>query len=96
MIIPLLKPPRNAKRIRLARIELCDFQAFPTLGVTSIDLLNNGMGKGLNLLLYGENGSGKSSLGRALKIMLSPELERKTSFDRLRHILLILPALRGP
>ena len=42
MKIPPFKPPGNAKRIRLVRIDLCDFQAFPGPGVTCIDLLKNG------------------------------------------------------
>lgn len=49
--------------MRIAKIELNDFRAFPGPQDYTFDL---GPG-GSNLLLYGENGSGKSSLFRAIQ-----------------------------
>ena len=46
--------------MRLAKIELKDFRGFPQR--QAFDLAG-----GKNLLLYGENGSGKSSVFRALQ-----------------------------
>ncbi|HEX4084167.1 MAG TPA: hypothetical protein VHY22_04595 [Chthoniobacteraceae bacterium] len=48
---------------RVTQIDLCDYRAFPGPAVTTIHL----RGEKRHLLLYGENGSGKSSFGRALK-----------------------------
>ncbi len=72
------------KTIRVARIELCDFQAFPGSEPVAFDLREKKDGPGLNLLLYGENGSGKSSLGRALRDMFDPN--RVNKFDDRRHV----------
>src|SRR5712692_449592 len=47
--------------MRIAKIEIKDFRAFPGPGTYTFDLDG-----GKNLLVYGENGSGKSSLFRAL------------------------------
>lgn len=71
--------------IRIKEIGLRDFQAFPGSDYTVINLLQRDRGKGLSLLLYGENGSGKSSLGRALRDMLSEASRTADSFDRSRH-----------
>lgn len=71
--------------IRIKEVGLRDFQAFPGADYTVINLLQGGRGKGLSLLLYGENGSGKSSLGRALRDMLSEASRTADSFDRSRH-----------
>lgn len=47
--------------MRIEKIELKDFRGFPAPQIYTYNLAN-----GKNLLLYGENGSGKSSLYRAL------------------------------
>ncbi len=52
---------------RLAKIVLRDFRAFPGNETYTFDL----SAKGNNLLLFGENGSGKSSLFLALRLLLS-------------------------
>ncbi len=91
---PAPPPPRKKPDpicLKVSRIELCDFQAFPGPDVTAIHLQelnrdNNPRGKGLSLLLYGENGSGKSSLGRALRDMLESTQSRTTDFDNWVHI----------
>jgi hypothetical protein len=59
--------------LRLAAIHLCGYRAFPnpvTLWFAQHDKDGRVTGKGKNLLLYGENGSGKSSLGKALRDFL--------------------------
>ena len=48
---------------RIAKISVSDYRAFPSGSPCEIDLGADGK----NLLLYGENGSGKSSLARALR-----------------------------
>lgn len=58
-------PAPNAPRLR--RIEVTDFRAFPKDHPGVFDL---GAG-GCNLLAFGENGSGKSSLYRALRDLFS-------------------------
>ena len=45
---------------RIDRIEICDFRGFPGELVPPIQL------GGSNLLIYGENGSGKSTVFEAL------------------------------
>lgn len=52
--------------MRIIKIEIKDFRAFR--GAYTIDL----HGQGQNLLLYGENGSGKSSLFQALNLFFAP------------------------
>ena len=47
--------------MRLTKIEIKDFRGLPGPGTYAFDL-----GTGKNILIYGENGSGKSSLFRAL------------------------------
>jgi ABC-type uncharacterized transport system fused permease/ATPase subunit len=49
--------------MRISKIELSDFRAFPGPQDYTLDLGPSGS----NLLLYGENGSGKSSLFRAIQ-----------------------------
>lgn len=47
--------------MRISKIDIKDFRAFPGPGTYTFDL-----DAGKNLLIYGENGSGKSSLFRAI------------------------------
>lgn len=51
--------------LKIKRISLCDFRAFPGPGTYDFHL------NGKNLLVYGENGSGKSSLFYALREFFS-------------------------
>ena len=48
------------KPLRIKRLTLTDFRAFPGPAPTHFDL------DGKNLLVYGENGAGKSSIFHAL------------------------------
>ncbi|MFH1718479.1 MAG: hypothetical protein ABIF19_14080 [Planctomycetota bacterium] len=66
---------------RIAQIALSDYRAFPSGQTYEFDLSSTGK----NLLLYGENGSGKTSLFRALRDLaaLHPGPE---NFTDLRHI----------
>jgi energy-coupling factor transporter ATP-binding protein EcfA2 len=50
--------------MRIQKITVCDFRAFPGSPQTSYELE---LPEGRNLLLHGENGSGKSSLFQALR-----------------------------
>lgn len=54
------------KRLRIDSIALRDFRAFPGPGETIIELATTHK-RGTNLLLYGENGAGKSSLFEAFR-----------------------------
>ncbi|HEY5704121.1 MAG TPA: hypothetical protein VIS96_00940 [Terrimicrobiaceae bacterium] len=59
--------------LRLAAIYLCGYRGFQnpvTIWLAQHDKDGRVTGKGKNLLLYGENGSGKSSLGKALRDFL--------------------------
>mgnify|MGYP000559902113 CR=1 FL=1 len=53
-------PSTTATPVRIERLTLTDFRAFPGPAPTSFEL------QGKNLLVYGENGAGKSSLFYAL------------------------------
>lgn len=58
---------------RLAAIKICGYRGFPqpvTVWLSSHDGNAKPTGPGKNLVLYGENGSGKSSLGKALRDFL--------------------------
>jgi energy-coupling factor transporter ATP-binding protein EcfA2 len=67
---------------RIAKISIHDFRAFPGNG-TSYDFDLGTEGK--NLLLHGENGSGKSSLFHALRLLLSDHAPDKPFADY-RHV----------
>ena len=62
--------------MRITKIEIRNFRAFPS--IYQIDLHKAGK----NLLVYGENGSGKSSLYLALKCFLESS-ERSHRFEAL-------------
>ena len=62
--------------VRITKIELKNFKAFR--GPDVIDLGK----KGQNLLLYGENGSGKTSLYEALKFFLESSEDDSIKFNR--------------
>src|SRR6266550_1925680 len=60
--------------LRLAAVQICSYRGFPlptTVWLARHDN-NDGkiLGKGKNLLLFGENGSGKSSFGKAVRDFL--------------------------
>lgn len=57
--------PVGTDAARIRRIEISDFRAFPTSQPADILL------DGCNLLVFGENGSGKSSVYRALRELFS-------------------------
>ena len=59
--------PGEENAPKIASIYISDFRAFPALAPVSV-LLN-----GKNLLAWGENGSGKSSIYRALRGLFSVE-----------------------
>lgn len=56
-----------AEAARISRIEIADFRAYPKSSPGDFKL-----GQGCNLLAFGENGAGKSSLYRALRDLFSP------------------------
>lgn len=64
------------KRLRIESITLRDFRAFPGPDQSKIDL-TAGSKRGGNLLLYGENGAGKSSLFEALRGLFTRKPSRK-------------------
>ena len=68
--------------VKIAKITLRDFRAFPNLS----DIYEFNLGdEGKNLLLFGENGSGKSSLFHALRLLLS-EIAPVKKFKEYRHV----------
>lgn len=73
--------------LRLAAIELCGYRAFPhrvRIPLASHDREGHITGKGKDLLLYGENGSGKSSIGKALRDLLDFR-SRAVAFDDFKY-----------
>ncbi len=62
--------------VRITKIEIKNFKTFR--GADVIDLSE----KGQNLLLYGENGSGKTSLYDALKLFLESSENRSIKFNQ--------------
>ena len=75
MTVPVVAPPPTT---RLATLKLNNFRAFPQPEIFRLD--------GKNLLVYGENGSGKSSLFAALRALFRhpgppPTLNAKHPFE---------------
>ena len=66
--------------MRITKIEIKDFRAF--YGTLEIDLHKAGK----NLLVYGENGSGKSSLYLALKLFLESSEDSSYRFENHQNI----------
>ena len=62
--------------MKLTKVEIKDFRGFPGPGKYSFNL-----SRGKNLLIYGENGSGKSSLFRALVEFFTLDLQAKPFAD---------------
>jgi ABC-type dipeptide/oligopeptide/nickel transport system ATPase component len=73
--------------LRLAAIKLCGYRGFPnpiTVRLARHDEEGNITGKGKNLLLFGENGSGKSSFGKAIRDFLNSRVNAP-SFDEFKY-----------
>ena len=71
--------------MRIIKLEIQDFRAF--YGNHIIEFAKKGeRGKGHNLLLYGENGSGKSSLLLAIKYILESADNENLNFDDYKNI----------
>lgn len=68
--VPQPAPAAPATPLRIKRLTLTDFRAFPGPAPTHFDL------DGKNLLVYGENGAGKSSLFYALSDFFSLKRSR--------------------
>ena len=68
--------PVKTTPLRIGRISLTNFRAFPGPAPAVFDLL------GKNLLVYGENGSGKSSLFHALQEFFTLELKRNLAVHK--------------
>ena len=65
--------------MKITKIEIKNFKAFR--GPDVIDLSGDN-GKGQNLLLYGENGSGKTSLYEAIKLFLESSEDNSIKFNQ--------------
>ena len=70
--------------LRIKRLSLTDFRAFPGPAGTHVDF------DGLNLLVYGENGTGKSSLFYALRDFFAFKPER--TLEHYRNVFSGAPA----
>ncbi len=66
--------------VKITKIDIKNFRAFR--GVHQIDLAKAGK----NLLVYGENGSGKSSLYLALKLFLESSEDDSSKFENYQNI----------
>src|SRR5690348_12363353 len=73
--------------LKIASVEIRGYRAFPnpiSLRLAEYDSRGGLIGKGRNSLIYGENGSGKSSLGKALRDFLSVK-SNAPKFDDFRY-----------
>lgn len=74
---------RRPQLLKLKTLTLCNFRGFPGPSETSLDI------GGKNLLMYGENGAGKSSIFHALNEFFSVEhyepAQRKAVLDELKN-----------
>jgi len=73
--------------LRLAAVQICGYRAFPhpeRIWLAPHDKSGNVTGKGRSLLLYGENGSGKSSIGKAVRDFLDFR-SNAVSFDQFKY-----------
>ena len=68
--------------LRLAAIKICSYRGFPH--PIEIKLTTPG-GSGRSLLLYGENGSGKSSIGKAIRDFLDFRVHA-VAFDAFKYL----------
>lgn len=68
--------PVKAAPLRIQSVSLTDFRAFPGPAPVVFDL------SGKNLLVYGENGSGKSSLFHALRDFFTLQLKRNLAVHK--------------
>ncbi len=73
--------PSKGKPLRLSGIRIHGYRGFPH--AVGIKLTSSG-GNGRSLLLYGENGSGKSSLGKAVRDFLNTRHDA-VEFDDFRY-----------
>ena len=83
-----VSPSASAAAIiaRIARIGVSDYRAFPSGPAYEVNLGDDGR----NLLLFGENGSGKTSLFRALRDLMAtkpPQPAVPMNFDGTMAIL---------
>lgn len=79
-----LEPSAREKRLRINSMTLRDFRAFPGPDEIVINL-NTQHKQGCNLLLYGENGAGKSSLFEAFRGLFARRPDR-TFFKREKNV----------
>lgn len=70
--------------MRIIKLEIQDFRAF--YGNHIIEFAKQGERGKQNLLLYGENGSGKSSLLLAIKYILESADNENLKFDDYKNI----------
>lgn len=74
---------KSPKPLKLQSLTLCNFRGFPGPSESTLDI------KGKNLLVYGENGAGKSSIFHALNEFFSVEhygpAQRKAVLNELKN-----------
>jgi hypothetical protein len=73
--------------LRLAGVQICGYRGFPNpiaVWLARHDGVGKILGRGRNLLLFGENGSGKSSFGKAIRDFLDFR-PTAIAFDEFRY-----------